>query len=47
LYRYVVVGWGEAQGLDIYGQCRQGARYLDLRGGALYKSNVVEGSISA
>ena len=27
----IMVGWGEAQGLDIYGQCRQGARYLDLR----------------
>jgi len=27
----IMAGWGEAQALDIYGQCAQGARYLDLR----------------
>ena len=27
----IMVGWGEAQGLNIYDQCRRGSRYLDLR----------------
>jgi|AntAceMinimDraft_5_1070358.scaffolds.fasta_scaffold51062_1 hypothetical protein len=27
----LMVGWGQAQGLDIYGQCQHGARYLDFR----------------